>query len=117
MSSPLKAGTLAAGSLVGRPVRRVEDPTLLQGDASHIDNLRIDGLLHAAFVRSTMARARIRDIDLTEAFAAPGVVRVFLADDLHLPPYGGLAQMNPKVNRPVLADGEVKFVGEAIAMV
>ena len=61
-----------AGSLVGVPVRRVEDPTLLRGEGTYIDNLDLPGALHLAFVRSPMAHAEITGIDASEARSDAG---------------------------------------------
>ena len=66
--------TFGAGSMVGVPVRRVEDPTLLRGEGTYIDNLDLPGALHLAFVRSPIAHAEISGIDLDDARAMPGVV-------------------------------------------
>ena len=81
----MTAITFGAGSLVGVPVRRVEDPTLLRGEGTYIDNLDVDGALHLAFVRSPIAHAEIRSIDASDARALPGVVAVYTADDLDFP--------------------------------
>ena len=59
--------TFGAGSLVGVPVRRVEDPTLLRGEGTYIDNLDLPECLHLAFVRSPMAHAEITGIDTSDA--------------------------------------------------
>ena len=77
--------TFGAGSLVGVPVRRVEDPTLLRGEGTYIDNLDLDGVLHLAFVRSPMAHAEITGDRHVEARAMPGVVAVYTADRPRLP--------------------------------
>ena len=58
--------TFPAGSLVGAPVRRVEDPDLLTGRGTYIDNLKIDGMLELAFVRSTVAHARLESVDTSD---------------------------------------------------
>ena len=79
--------TFPAGSLVGAPVRRVEDPDLLTGRGTYIDNLSIDGMLELAFVRSTVAHARLESVDTSAARDMPGVVGVYAADDLDVPEY------------------------------
>ncbi len=63
----MTATAFGAGSLVGVPVRRVEDPTLLRGEGTYIDNLPIADALHLAFVRSPVADAEIRSIDTDDA--------------------------------------------------
>ena len=109
--------TFGAGSLVGVPVRRVEDPTLLRGEGTYIDNLDLPGALHLAFVRSPMAHAEITGIDASEARTMPGVVGVYSASDLDVPIYVGMVQVNPQVSRPPLAIDRVRFVGDAVAVV
>ena len=107
----------AAGSLVGAPVRRVEDLDLLTGHGTYIDNLSIDGMLELAFVRSTVAHAKLVSIDTSEARAMPGVVGVYTADDLDVPEYFLFMKVNPAVTRPSLAKDRVRFVGDIVAVV
>jgi aerobic carbon-monoxide dehydrogenase large subunit len=109
--------TFGAGSLVGVPVRRVEDPTLLRGEGTYIDNLDLPGALHLAFVRSPIAHAEITGIDMDEARAMPGVVAVYSSSDLDFPDHIGMMQLHPAVIRPALARGTVRFVGDAVAVV
>jgi carbon-monoxide dehydrogenase large subunit len=106
-----------AGSILGTSVRRVEDLELITGASTYVGNLALDGVLHAAFVRSPLAHARILGIDTAEAKAAPGVVAVFTAADLGLPAHHGLMVVNPDLPRPPLATDRVRFVGEAVAIV
>ena len=68
--------------LFGARVARLEDPALLTGRGRFVDDIRLPGMLHAAFVRSPHAHARIRSIDATSARALPGVRAVLSADDL-----------------------------------
>ena len=105
------------GSILGTRVRRVEDADLVTGASTYVGNLQLDGLLHAAFVRSPFAHAQIGGIDTGEAAAAPGVVAVYTAADLDLKPHHGLMVVNPKVPRPPLATDRVRFVGEPVAIV
>src|SRR6478735_4724599 len=104
------------GSILGTAVRRVEDPDLLLGRAEFVDDLPIDGVLHLHFVRSSYAHARLVSI-ADDARAMPGVVAVFTAGDLGLPPYEGLMQLNAQCVRPPLAETKVRFVGDAVAVV
>ncbi|HEY4420614.1 MAG TPA: xanthine dehydrogenase family protein molybdopterin-binding subunit, partial [Pseudonocardia sp.] len=106
-----------AGSILGTSVRRVEDLQLITGASTYVGNLALDGVLHAAFVRSPLAHALILGIDTAEAKAAPGVVAVFTAADLGLPAHHGLMVVNPDLPRPPLATDRVRFVGEAVAIV
>jgi len=109
--------TLTPGSILGHAVRRREDPRLITGTGRYVDDIQQDECLHVAFVRSTLAHATIRAVDVAAAAAAPGVVAVFTAADLGLPARVGF-QMVPEVfARPPLADGRVRFVGEPVAVV
>src|SRR5262249_61800678 len=105
------------GSILGTSVRRVEDPDLLVGRATFVDDLPLAGVLHLHFVRSTYAHARIVSIDTTEARVMPGVVAVYTAPDLGLEPYEGLMQLNAQCARPPLAQDKVRFVGDCVAVV
>jgi len=102
-------------------VARVEDARLLTGHGTYVDDVRIPGLLHACFVRSTLARAAIRGIDTSAASSAPGVRAVYTAADLN-PDVGeqwhtSIGKMSPETPRPPLADREVRFVGDPVALV
>jgi aerobic carbon-monoxide dehydrogenase large subunit len=105
------------GSLLGTEVVRVEDPELLQGRGTYVDNLPIEGVLHLVFVRSPFAHAEIVGIDATEASKAPGVVAVYTAEDLGLPAHHGLMVLNEKTPRPPLATDRVRFVGDPVVAV
>ena len=58
---------------VGQPVRRTEDPVLVQGQGRYTDDMNLAGQAHAVFVRSPLAHARICAVDLSRAAVAPGV--------------------------------------------
>jgi carbon-monoxide dehydrogenase large subunit len=105
------------GSLIGTEVRRVEDPELMRGRGTYVDNLRLEGVLHLAFVRSPLPHARITGIDTSAAAAAPGVVAVFTADDLNIPAHHAFMAVNEACARPPLASGKVRFVGDIVAAV
>ncbi len=106
-----------SGSILGNPVRRREDPGILTGRTEYYDDLAVAGLLHVAFVRSTIAHARIEGIDKSDAATMPGVVAVYSADDLDLPDHHGFMMLPPTMNRPPLARDRVRFVGDIVAMV
>src|SRR5262245_28480198 len=103
-------------------VRRREDPRLITGRGEFIDDLRVAGTLHAAFLRSPHAHARLRRIDVAAAAKAPGVVGVFVADDLGragepMPIYAPHPALPvPCKIRPLAAD-VVRFVGEPVVAV
>ena len=67
---------------VGRPLKRFEDPRLVTGQGSFVDDLRLPGMLHAVVLRSPHAHARILSIDAAPARALPGVAAVLTASDL-----------------------------------
>jgi len=104
-------------SILGNPVRRVEDPRILSGAARYVADLDLPGALTAVFVRSTMAHARLDGVDAGEAAKMPGVVAVYTAADLGLPDIPAFAMAPPPMSRPPLARGTVRFVGEPIAVV
>ena len=107
----------------GERVPRTNDPRLLRGDGRYVDDIPLPNALHAAFVRSPFARARIESIDTSEALAYPGVAAVYTCDDI-----GGLDRTMPlliphssitdggRTQRP-LAREDVYYVGQAVAMV
>jgi len=105
------------GSLLGNRVPRVEDPELLTGAARYVADVGVPGMLHLAFVRSTVAHARIESVELSGARSMPGVVAVLTAADLHLPVVHGFMVLNEQAGRPPLAVGKVRFVGDAVAAV
>jgi aerobic carbon-monoxide dehydrogenase large subunit len=116
--------TTTAGRFVGQSVKRREDPRLLTGHGHYVDDVVVPGMLHAAFVRSDHARARITRLDVEAALALPGVHAVLTGADLN--PGRGSIQPTmfsgdnpPSPNAPVqpLADGDVRFVGDPIAIV
>src|SRR5437764_771703 len=69
--------------LIGSAVKRVEDPRLITGAGTYIGDLSPVGMVHAEFVRSQYAHARIDHIDTSEALAMPGVVAVFTGADVN----------------------------------
>ena len=108
----------------GNSVARIEDVALLRGEGRYVDDIRLPGMLHAAFVRSPHAHAAIRGIDKSAALALPGVKAVLALDDLR--PYlrnerlvVGLPSPSYKQerNRPALAGDETVHVGEPVAIV
>jgi len=109
--------TLTPGSILGHSVRRREDPRLVTGTGRYVDDIQPEKCLHVAFVRSTLAHAAIRTIDVQAAAAAPGVVAVLTAADLGLPARVGFPMVPAALARPPLAVGHVRFVGEPVALV
>jgi aerobic carbon-monoxide dehydrogenase large subunit len=105
------------GSILGNAVVRVEDPDLLTGLGTFVDNLNIDGVLHLVFVRSHVAHGLIDAIDAHQARAMPGVVAVYTERDLGVAPHHQFMALNAACARPPLAEAKVRFVGEAVAVV
>ncbi len=106
----------------GAPVQRTEDPRLLRGKGTYVDDIDLPEMLHAAVLRSPHARARILHIDTGAALSLPGVYAVYTAADLGnllepsplLVPHHALTQ--PRTQLP-LAAKDVRYVGEAVAFV
>ncbi|MEQ0558713.1 molybdopterin cofactor-binding domain-containing protein [Amycolatopsis sp. NEAU-NG30] len=108
---------------VGKSRRRKEDERLITGRTRWTDNITLPGMLHLAVLRSPFAHARIVSIDTSAAKNASGVVAVYTAKDLD--PDGSIGMpcawpITPDMKaprRPVLADGQVNFAGEGVAVV
>ncbi|TDO14305.1 carbon-monoxide dehydrogenase large subunit [Mycobacterium sp. BK086] len=105
----------------GTRVPRVEDTRLLTGHGTYVDDIVRPGMLHACFVRSPFAHARINSIDVSAALALPGVHAVLTAADLNpdvKEAWHAVAGKDvPDTPRPPLAENEVKFVGDPVAIV
>jgi aerobic carbon-monoxide dehydrogenase large subunit len=113
--------TAGAARYAGTRVARVEDPRLLTGRGAYVDDIYLPDMLHAAFVRSPLPRALIRSIDTSAAVALPGVHAVFTADDLNPDAkqqwHTSIGSASPETPRPPLAEEEVRFVGDPVALV
>ncbi|HVD02070.1 MAG TPA: xanthine dehydrogenase family protein molybdopterin-binding subunit [Candidatus Dormibacteraeota bacterium] len=105
------------GSILGNAVKRREDPRLITGAGLYVADVKVARALHAQFVRSPLAHARISSVDATTAHSMPGVAAVYLAADLGLAPLPGFPPLGSDFNKPPLAEGVVRFVGEPIALV
>src|SRR5206468_4664298 len=106
--------------LVGASVLRVEDRRMLTGQARYVADVRLPGMLHAAFVRSAEPHADIVAVDTTDARQAPGVVAVLTGADLR--PHAGEMRLSAPegLMRPAfraLADDRARFVGDPLAIV
>jgi carbon-monoxide dehydrogenase large subunit len=117
---------MAEGRVFGQPVRRNEDARLLTGRALFVDDVELPGMLHAAFLRSPHAHARILSIGVAAARARPGVMAVYTAEDLGAywqpgpllvppPPIPGMI-FHQRCQVP-LAREKVRHLGEPLAMV
>jgi carbon-monoxide dehydrogenase large subunit len=114
---------LVGVSILGTRVLRTEDPGFLTTGAVYTDDVvdeRLAGACHVFFVRSPVAHARIRSIDVSAALQAPGVVAAFTGADLAdlpllAPPMPGM--INDQMGQALLARDVVRFVGEPVAVV
>ena len=115
---------MAVTQLVGAKIHRREDPRLITGHGHYIDDFTRTGTAYAAFVRSPLAHARVKSIDVTDASKAPGVVGVYTARDFK----GQLAGTHPAApafvaekkyvpERFPIAEKEVCYQGEIVAAV
>ena len=106
---------------VGDRLLRKEDPRLVQGRGRYVGDIALPGMLHAAFVRSPHAHARLGAINADRALKVPGVVAVVTGADLGeagrslpiVPPHAALRGQNFRL----LASDRARFVGEAVAVV
>jgi carbon-monoxide dehydrogenase large subunit len=110
-----------ATACVGRAIKRVEDPRLIQGIATYVDDLQLTGTLHAAILRSPYAHAKINLIKTDAARALEGVVAVFIGADVNdkcgLVPCASLMPDQKTPKHTALASDRVYFVGHAVAVV
>jgi aerobic carbon-monoxide dehydrogenase large subunit len=106
---------------IGKPLKRKEDPRLIQGLGHYVDDIPLPGVVYLGLVRSPYAHARIRSISVSKARSAPGVLAVVVGEDIReligaVPCAAQIPDMKP-APRPVLAIDRVRFVGEAVAAV
>src|SRR5688572_16737137 len=104
--------------LVGQRVKRREDPRLIQGRATYVDDVKIPGMLHLAFKRSDVAHGRIRSIDSSAAKAMEGIEAVFTGTEIagFLAPMPIGTPFPSPLHRAVTAD-TVRYAGEPVAVV
>lgn len=116
-----------AGKYFGQPILRNEDAQLLSGKARFIDDIELPGMLHAAFLRSDFAHARIKKIDVSAALKRPGVIAVYTAADfgefwrpgpLQVPPPTAIKNsvFHARTLVPIARD-KIRFSGEPLAVV
>jgi 2-furoyl-CoA dehydrogenase large subunit len=107
-----------ANNLVGRPLERIEDLTLLRGAGRYADDLPMPpGVRQAAFLRAPMAHATIRSIDVESALAMPGISAVVTGADLAAETSAFLTGVKTAAAQYALAVDRVRYVGEPIAIV
>ena len=108
------------GKLVGRSVARKEDAALVTGETMWTDNIQLPGMLHFAILRSPMAHARLERVDVSNALSMPGVVAAYTAADMGaagVPCVWPVTDAMVTPTFPALAIDEVRFVGDAVAVV
>ena len=106
---------------VGQSLKRTEDPRLIQGLAHYVDDIKLPDALHAVFLRSIYAHARIKNIDTSAAEKLPGVVAVYTGKDIShkvgpVPCGASIPDMKVPDHR-VLATNKVYWVGHPLAVV
>src|SRR6266487_3292846 len=106
---------------VGQALKRKEDPRLVSGTSSYVDDISMPGMLHMAVTRSIHAHARMRRVDISKAQKLPGVHAVITGEEVAascgpVPSAGEIPNMK-RPQRYLLAVGKVRFVGEPIAAV
>jgi carbon-monoxide dehydrogenase large subunit len=107
-------------TLFGKRVRRQEDPRLITGTATYLDDLKVPGMHHACIVRSPHGAAKIKSIDTKAAAGMPGVAAIFTGADIK--GLGGVpcAASLPGLRVPfhhLLAQDRVYFAGHPVAVV
>jgi aerobic carbon-monoxide dehydrogenase large subunit len=113
-------------SYLGQPIKRFEDPRLVTGHGSYVNDIALPNMLHAAVLRSPYAHAHLRLIEISAARTLPGVVAVLTGADI-----AGVLQDIPTramageraidelhaPEHPLLATNKVCYVGQAVAVV
>ncbi len=114
---------MGVAAMLGSPIKRREDPRLITGQATYVDDIKLPGMLHMAVLRSPYGHARINSINTEAARNHPGVVAVYTAEDLK-GAVGNIAIGVPlgKItegmgSRGALAEGKVRFYGDPVAVV
>jgi aerobic carbon-monoxide dehydrogenase large subunit len=113
---------MSIAAMVGSPIKRREDPRLITGQATYVDDIKLPGMLYMAVLRSPYGHARIKSITTDAARNHPGVVAVYTAKDLKdtvgtVPvavPLGKIAEGMGA--RTPLAEDKVRFYGDTVAV-
>src|ERR1700738_2342845 len=111
----------ASQGYFGRAMKRMEDPRLIKGIATYVDDLKIPGMLHAEFVRSPHANAKIKSIKTDAAKKLPGVVGIFTGADVNdkvgIIPCASPLPGGKSPEHTVLAGARAYFVGHPVGVV
>ena len=115
---------IAAERYTGASIKRSEDPRILTGAGRYVDDIKLPGMLHAAFVRSPMAHARVLSVDVSAARALPGVVAVLTGAELEAMTVPGpdalmalMGWAGPTPEFTLLATDKVRLFGDPVAVV
>ncbi|HTA45542.1 MAG TPA: xanthine dehydrogenase family protein molybdopterin-binding subunit [Bryobacteraceae bacterium] len=109
-----------ADKLVGQRIRRREDPRLLTGTATYVDDIKLPGMNYAMIVRSPHGAATIRSIDTAKAAALPGVIAVYTGADVKDVGSVVCGADLPGLRKPdhkILSQGRVYYIGHPVAVV
>src|SRR6266487_903251 len=114
---------MGISAMLGSPIKRREDPRLITGQATYVDDIKLTGMFHMAVLRSPYGHARINSINTDAARKYPGVVAVYTAEDLKgavgsvavAVPLGKMTE-GMGIHGP-LAEGKVRFYGDPVAVV
>jgi len=114
---------MGVATMLGAPIKRREDPRLITGQATYVDDIKLHGMLHMAVLRSPYGHARITSMNTEAARKYPGVVAVYAAEDLKgavgnvavAVPLGKMTE-GMGIHGP-LAEGKVRFYGDPVAVV
>src|SRR5260370_26545110 len=114
---------MGVAAMLGAPIKRREDPRLITGQATYVDDIKLHGMLHMAVLRSPYGHARINSINTEAAKNHPGVKAVYTAEDIKgvLGPVAVAVPLGEIANgmgvRNPLAEGKVRFYGDPVAVV
>src|SRR5215475_9771272 len=115
---------IAAERYTGASIKRSEDPRILTGAGRYVDDIKLPGMLHAAFVRSPLAHARVVSVDVSAARALPGVAAVLTGAELEEMTVPGpdalmalMGWAGPTPQFTLLATDKVRFAGDPVAVV
>jgi aerobic carbon-monoxide dehydrogenase large subunit len=114
---------MGVAAMLGSPIKRREDPRLITGQATYVDDIKLYGMLHMSVLRSPYGHARITRINTDTARKYPGVLAVYTAEDMkgivgNVAVAAPLGKMTEGMGiRGALADGKVRFYGDPVAVV
>src|SRR6266516_1762122 len=114
---------MGVAAMLGSPIKRREDPRLITGQATYVDDIKLPGMLYMAVLRSPYGHAHIKSIHTEAARSHPGVVAVYTAADIkgivgNIAVAGPLGKIAEGMGvRGPLAEGKVRFYGDPVAFV